>query len=122
MKFWKILNNQIEQTIPDWRDKFLSYKDLKKQLKLIAPAKDASAGDNPPRKRPRLQHAGDGQVEGEGEVAKEVNDFLKLLELEIEKFNAFVEKEEEYIIKWKVIVIDRHANCVYMVFEIWNII
>ncbi|XP_020960821.1 SPX domain-containing protein 2 isoform X1 [Arachis ipaensis] len=100
MKFWKILNNQIEQTLPDWRDKFLSYKDLKKQLKLIAPAKDAD--NNPPTKRPRLD--GDGAAEDgeQEEVAKEVNDFLKLLELEIEKFNAFfVEKEEEYIIKWK---------------------
>ncbi|XP_061376401.1 SPX domain-containing protein 2-like isoform X2 [Gastrolobium bilobum] len=92
MKFWKILSNQIEQTLPDWRDKFLSYKDLKKQLKLITPKpKDPSS------KRRRLDDA-----EAEGEVTKEVNDFLKLLELEIDKFNAFfVENEEEYIIKWK---------------------
>ncbi|KAK7260886.1 hypothetical protein RIF29_27185 [Crotalaria pallida] len=90
MKFWKILSNQIEQTLPDWRDKFLSYKDLKKQLKLIAP-KDP---DHPPGKRPRL--------DGDAEVSKEVKDFLKLLEVEIDKFNGFfVEKEEEYIIKWK---------------------
>ncbi|KAI9106713.1 hypothetical protein K1719_022241 [Acacia pycnantha] len=37
MKFWKILSNLIEQTLPNWPDKFLSYKDLKKQLKLICP-------------------------------------------------------------------------------------
>lgn len=98
MKFWKILSNQIEQTLPDWRDKFLSYKDLKKQLKLIAP-KDA---ENPPGKKPRLDPSGDG----DGEVTKEVKDFLKLLEVEIDKFNGFfVEKEEEYIIKWKVTII-----------------
>ncbi|KAJ1404858.1 SPX domain [Sesbania bispinosa] len=77
---------EIEQTLPDWRDQFLSYKDLKKQLKLIAP-KDPSSE----RRR-----------SDEGEVTKEVNDFLRLLELEIEKFNAFfVEKEEEYVITWK---------------------
>ena len=95
MKFWKILSNEIEQTLPDWRDKFLSYKDLKKQLKLICPKE----GENLPSKRPRL----DGGDSSEAEVSKEVNDFLKLLEVEIEKFNSFfVEKEEEYVIKWKV--------------------
>ncbi|GAU15099.1 hypothetical protein TSUD_08370 [Trifolium subterraneum] len=95
MKFWKILNNQIEQTLPDWRDKFLSYKDLKKQLKLIDP-KDSSSSS----KRRRLDD--DGATNADGEVTKEVNDFLKLLEDEIEKFNGFfVEKEEEYVIKWK---------------------
>lgn len=94
MKFWKILSNQIEQTLPDWRDKFLSYKDLKKQLKLIVPKDDSSSS-----KRRRLDD--DGVMEGE--VSKEVNDFLRLLEVEIEKFNGFfVEKEEEYVIKWKV--------------------
>lgn len=94
MKFWKILNNQIEQTLPDWRDKFLSYKDLKKQLKLIVPKEiDSSCS-----KRRRLDDDGGA----EGEVTKEVNDFLRLLEVEIEKFNGFfVEKEEEYVIKWK---------------------
>lgn len=96
MKFWKILSNQIEQTLPDWRDKFLSYKDLKKQLKLIAP-KDSSSSSS--SKRRRLDDDG----VADGEVTKEVNDFLRLLEVEIEKFNAFfVEKEEEYVIKWKV--------------------
>lgn len=95
MKFWKILNNQIEQTLPDWRDKFLSYKDLKKQLKLIVPKEiDSSCS-----KRRRLDDDGGA----EGEVTKEVKDFLRLLEVEIEKFNGFfVEKEEEYVIKWKV--------------------
>ncbi|XP_028779306.1 SPX domain-containing protein 1 [Neltuma alba] len=90
MKFWKILSSLIEQTLPDWQDKFLSYKDLKKQLKLICP-KD---GDVPSTKRPKL--------DGEAELTKEVNDFLKLLEVEIDKFNSFfVEKEEEYVIKLK---------------------
>lgn len=102
MKFWKSLSNLIEETLPDWRDKFLSYKDLKQQLKLIYP-KD---GDNPAPKRPRLSDGGDSvapENNEEAEVAKEVNDFVRLLEEEIEKFNAFfVDKEEEYVIKWKV--------------------
>lgn len=85
MKFWKILKSQIEQTLPEWRDQFLSYKDLKKQLKVMCP-KDALTP-------PRLD-------------ADELNHFLGLLELEIDKFNGFfVDKEEEYIIKWKVTII-----------------
>ncbi|KAG4389317.1 hypothetical protein AAZX31_06G066200 [Glycine max] len=91
MKFWKILKSQIEQTLPEWRDQFLSYKDLKKQLKVMCP-KDALTP-------PRLD-------------ADELNHFLRLLELEIDKFNAFfVDKEEEYIIKWKELQ-DRVARAI----------
>ncbi|BFG18881.1 hypothetical protein CerSpe_051550 [Prunus speciosa] len=109
MKFSKSLGILIEEALPEWRDKFLSYKDLKKQLKLIYP-KD---GDKPPNKRPRLADTDDaddrtdgGDIAGEGgegaEVSKEVIDFVRLLENEMEKFNAFFEeKEEEYVIRWK---------------------
>lgn len=75
----------IEQTLPEWKDKFLSYKDLKKQLKLIYP-----------NKRQR--------VDDDGINRKEINDFVVLLEEEIEKFNSFfIEKEEDYIIQLKVL-------------------
>ena len=97
MKFWKSLSNLMEETLPDWRDKFLSYKDLKKQLKLIYPKE----GDKPLNKRPRLD---DDQMDS-GEVEKEVIDFVRVLEDEMEKFNSFiVEKEEDYVIKWKVYI------------------
>ncbi|CAI0542914.1 unnamed protein product [Linum tenue] len=73
MKFGKSLSTQIDETLPEWRDKFLSYKELKKKLKLIEP----------------------------NNRAEEI-DFIKLLEDELEKFNSFfVEKEEEYIIRLK---------------------
>jgi SPX domain protein involved in polyphosphate accumulation len=36
MKFGKSLSGQIVETLPEWRDKFLSYKDLKKRLKLFS--------------------------------------------------------------------------------------
>lgn len=89
MKFWKILKSHIEETLPEWQDKFLCYKDLKKELKLIYPQ------DARPMKRQRLNN---------DEVTKEVNDFVKLLEEEIDKFNSFfVEKEEDYIIHLKVL-------------------
>ncbi|KAF5748192.1 SPX domain-containing protein 1-like [Tripterygium wilfordii] len=105
MKFWKSLSLLIEDTLPDWRDKFLSYKDLKKQLKLIHLNKDGEK--NNPNKRPRLDPTDGGDwastAGDNGElVTQEVNDFVKVLEDEIKKFNAFfVEKEEDYVIKLK---------------------
>ncbi|CAK9177204.1 unnamed protein product [Ilex paraguariensis] len=102
MKFGKSLSNQIEETLPEWRDKFLSYKELKKRLKLIEP-KDADVRAS---KRPRLaKAAGFGEC-SEGrekvEMTEEETEFIRLLEDELEKFNSFfVEKEEEYIITLK---------------------
>lgn len=100
MKFGKSLSNQIEETLPEWRDKFLSYKELKKKLKLIEP----KSGDRP-MKRQRLDASGDAADAGDKDgMSKEEIDFIRLLEDELEKFNFFfVEKEEEYIITLKVI-------------------
>ncbi|KAG7602900.1 SPX domain-containing protein 1 [Arabidopsis thaliana] len=90
MKFGKSLSNQIEQTLPEWQDKFLSYKELKKRLKLIG-----SKTADRPVKRLRLDEFSVG-------ISKEEIDFIQLLEDELEKFNNFfVEKEEEYIIRLK---------------------
>ncbi|XP_074273956.1 SPX domain-containing protein 1 [Silene latifolia] len=109
MKFGKSLSNQIEETLPEWRDKFLSYKDLKKKLKLIVPKNNVNNNNNNininndniednvndrPIKRQRIDCE-------EGMTKEEVN-FLRLLEDELEKFNTFfVEQEEEYIIRLK---------------------
>lgn len=94
MKFGKSLSNQIEQTLPEWRDKFLSYKDLKKRLKLIG----SKTGEDRPVKRLRLDSS-----EYSVGMSKEEISFIQLLEDELEKFNNFfVEKEEEYIIRLKV--------------------
>ncbi|XP_056162518.1 SPX domain-containing protein 1-like [Syzygium oleosum] len=118
MKFGKSLSIQIEETLPEWREKFLSYKELKKRLKLI----DPKGGGDRPAKRPRLDEpppapaappsssssAGGAEpapaaAGGAGEgMTNEVVEFIRLLEDELEKFNSFfVEKEEEYIIKLK---------------------
>lgn len=97
MKFGKSLSNQIDETLPEWRDKFLSYKELKKRLKLINPSVAAVDDSSRPEKRRRLS-AGEN-------MSDEEIDFLNLLEDELEKFNSFfVEKEEEYIIRLKVII------------------
>lgn len=111
MKFGKSLSNQIEETLPEWRDKFLSYKELKKRLKLIEPNK---GGGDRPNKRLRLDTAVDCTDDGDNNysnnnskesMTKEEIDFIRLLEDELEKFNSFfVEKEEEYIIRLKVFI------------------
>ncbi|KAJ8528180.1 hypothetical protein K7X08_021872 [Anisodus acutangulus] len=94
MKFGKSLSNQIEETLPEWRDKFLSYKELKKKLKLIEPKRSQDSDDVRESKRIKL-------AEKEPMTEAEV-EFVNLLEDELEKFNSFfVEKEEEYIIRLK---------------------
>ncbi|OAY76436.1 SPX domain-containing protein 5 [Ananas comosus] len=71
MKFGKWLKRQIEESPPQWRDKFISYKDLKKLVRLISA----------------------NQPEAEEE-------FVSLLDAEIDKFNTFfIEQEEDFIIR-----------------------
>ncbi|VAI77928.1 unnamed protein product [Triticum turgidum subsp. durum] len=100
MKFGKSLSSQIVETLPEWRDKFLSYKDLKKRLKLIGLGAD---GEERQAKRARVSDpAGDGGDEAAAAMTPEEADFMRLLEAELDKFNSFfVEKEEEYIIRQK---------------------
>uniref|UniRef100_A0A1J3EMX8 SPX domain-containing protein 2 n=1 Tax=Noccaea caerulescens TaxID=107243 RepID=A0A1J3EMX8_NOCCA len=98
MKFGKSLSNQIEETLPEWQDKFLSYKDLKKKLKLMEPR----GGKNRPNKRSRSDPNSADAADPTAGMTKEEIDFIRLLEDELEKFNCFfVEKEEEYIIRLK---------------------
>ncbi|CAM0910107.1 unnamed protein product [Alopecurus aequalis] len=102
MKFGKSLSSQIVETLPEWRDKFLSYKDLKKRLKLIGIGAD---GEERQPKRARVsESAGDGDEAAAAAAAMtpEEAEFMRLLEAELDKFNSFfVEKEEEYIIRQK---------------------
>ncbi|KAJ1687280.1 hypothetical protein LUZ63_018670 [Rhynchospora breviuscula] len=73
MKFGKRLKKQIDDTIPEWRDKFLSYKDLKKLVRFISAAHPSTKAEA---------------------------QFVELLNSEVEKFNSFfIEQEEEFIIR-----------------------
>ncbi|KAL3646032.1 hypothetical protein CASFOL_011212 [Castilleja foliolosa] len=107
MKFWKILRKLLDEMFPDWQDKFISYKDLKKDLNSISPVvestKDVAVDDDGERPS-KLRRLGDDRL-GEGNnVTKEMKDFVKLLEAEIKKFNGFfMDQEEEYIIKLKLL-------------------
>jgi len=83
MKFGKRLKQQVQETLPDWRDKFLSYKELKKLVRLISSA--------PPF------------LNGSSEYGKSEAEFVRLLDCEIDKFNAFfMEQEEDFIIRHEV--------------------
>ncbi|XP_030962367.1 SPX domain-containing protein 3-like [Quercus lobata] len=82
MKFGKRLKQQIQETLPGWRDKFLSYKELKKLVRSISSA-------------PTL-------VNGSFEYGRAEEEFVYLLNNEIEKFNAFfMEQEEDFVIRNK---------------------
>ncbi|URD74686.1 SPX domain-containing protein [Musa troglodytarum] len=73
MKFGKRLKRQIDESLPEWRDKFLCYKDLKKLVKLISAPQPSSKAEA---------------------------EFICLLNSEIDKFNDFfVDQEEEFIIR-----------------------
>lgn len=77
MKFSKRYIDDINEKQPEWRDKFLSYKELKRLIRLI--------------------------IRDEENVEAE---FMCLLNNEIDKFNDFfIEKEEDYIIRYKVLSI-----------------
>ncbi|KAL6495384.1 SPX domain [Orobanche gracilis] len=82
MKFGKRLKRQIEQSLPEWRDKYLSYKELKKLVKLISSA-------------PKM-------AKGSLDSGKTGSGFMYLLNSEIDKFNAFfMEQEEDFVIRHK---------------------
>jgi SPX domain protein involved in polyphosphate accumulation len=102
MKFGKSLSGQIVETLPEWRDKFLSYKDLKKRLKLFSAGGGGGEGgaERQPKRPRREDSAGEPDASA---MTPEEAEFMQLLEAELDKFNSFfVEKEEEYIIRQKV--------------------
>ncbi|PKI48428.1 hypothetical protein CRG98_031180, partial [Punica granatum] len=99
MKFRKKFSKSTDEILPDWRDKYLDYKDLKKRLKLICPDKDVET-----KKRPRVDLEATVCGDCKDETAKKVSAFEEKLEAEVYKFNWFImENEEEYIIKWEVL-------------------
>ncbi|CAN6305302.1 unnamed protein product [Urochloa humidicola] len=80
MKFGKRLKKQVEESLPEWRDNFLAYKRLKRMVRLVPAGSSAAA----PRRRA-------------AEAA-----FLRLLDGEVDRFNAFfLEQEEDFVIRHK---------------------
>ncbi|XAR71259.1 hypothetical protein NMG60_11028440 [Bertholletia excelsa] len=95
MKFGKEFRTHLEKTLPEWRDKFLCYKVLKKLLKRIPAAVDPPADD---------AYATDGLADRPDTTLPNLADlqnwFVGILGEELDKFNDFyVDKEEEFVIR-----------------------
>ncbi|KAL4202742.1 hypothetical protein AMTRI_Chr02g222670 [Amborella trichopoda] len=123
MKFGKEFKTHLEETIPEWRDKFLSYKPLKKLLKQASAGEVHSRADDFGANR-EIVGLGDRRI-GSSEsvnggfqcvypsrIVAEIGEnggrpwaiqedwFVKLLDEELDKFNDFyVDKEEEFVIR-----------------------
>ncbi|KAK6155073.1 hypothetical protein DH2020_009321 [Rehmannia glutinosa] len=89
MKFGKEFRIHLEKTLPEWRDKFLCYKLLKKLLKRYP----ASVAVNLPP-----------DVHAAAPLPALQEWFVAILYEELEKFNDFyVEKEEDFIIRFQAL-------------------
>ncbi|XP_059641642.1 SPX domain-containing protein 4 isoform X2 [Cornus florida] len=103
MKFGKEFRTHLEETLPQWRDKFLCYKLLKKLLKHIPVTVDDSLLHHRPADDADASAAVDGVDHPDGTLPclVDLQDwFIKILSDELEKFNDFyVDKEEEFVIR-----------------------
>ncbi|WVZ58787.1 hypothetical protein U9M48_009017 [Paspalum notatum var. saurae] len=89
MKFGKRLQKQVEESLPEWRDKFLAYKRLKRLLRLVVSSTAAASSSSSPRRISGIA----------GAVAAEAA-FVRLLDAEVDRFNAFfMEQEEDFVIR-----------------------
>lgn len=91
----------MEETIPEWRDKFLCYKLLKKLLKLLPTA----AVDALPPPFNFHQRLSDGGWPRASRPLGDLQDwFVGILNDELDKLNDFyVDKEEDFIIRFQVL-------------------
>lgn len=98
MKFGKEFKTHLEETIPEWRDKFLCYKPLKKLLKHHLPSATNNNNNNTvPITLHLLQQPPSPQLVQAW--------FVRILNEELEKFNDFyVDKEEEFVIRFQVLL------------------
>lgn len=120
MKFGKEFRIHLEETLPEWRDKFLCYKPLKMLLKRF-PA-TATAVDSLPPNLAFLLHpnhqlpAGTRDDHGNPQLVDLQGWFVRILNEELEKFNDFyIDKEEEFVIRFQVqMFLHVYNMCVYV--------
>lgn len=105
MKFGKEFHIHLEETLPEWRDKFLCYKPLKKLLKRFPNRSNDSSitSANQVQPPPRTQDVVGGSDPRDNMSLAEFQEwFVRLLNEELEKFNDFyVDKEEEFVIRFQ---------------------
>ncbi|XP_022774515.1 SPX domain-containing protein 4 [Durio zibethinus] len=106
MKFGKEFKTHLEETLPEWRDKFLCYKPLKKLLKNI-PSIPSIHPHLPHHQRPVFADTTNTSVTAvdhdHQQPSVDLQDwFVRILNEELEKFNDFyVDKEEEFVIRFQ---------------------
>ncbi|KAB1223013.1 SPX domain-containing protein 4 [Morella rubra] len=100
MKFGKEFKTHLEETLPEWRDKFLCYKPLKKILKQHFPNPTTTPDPNLHQNQHNNPNT-DGPV-SHATVADLQEWFIRILNEELDKFNDFyVDKEEEFVIRFQ---------------------
>lgn len=112
MKFGKEFRTHLEETIPEWRDKFLCYKPLKKLLKQVPSTPGAPLNNHadhfqrPIESKPADVDGRRDHPEPAGHTPLELQDwFIGILNEELKKLNDFyMDKEEEFVIKFQVLL------------------
>lgn len=119
MKFGKEFKTHLEQTLPEWRDKFLCYKPLKKLLKHYPnlpstlypiPTNHSLNFLLPPLHPPPVSFDDLTEAAPCETAAPSLADlqdwFVRILNEELEKLNDFyVDKEEEFVIRFQVLLL-----------------
>ena len=136
MKFGKEFKTHLEQTLPEWRDKFLCYKPLKKLIKhypnlpstidpiptnyslnFVLPPLQQPVSFDDPSDSTSFESVRDRCETGEGSLVDLQDWFLKILNEELEKLNDFyVDKEEEFVIRFQVLCFLFYFLCFWRLF------
>ncbi|XP_031254135.1 SPX domain-containing protein 4 [Pistacia vera] len=107
MKFGKEFRTHLEETLPEWRDKFLCYKPLKKLLKDFPSSSDFAQAPPPPATSTTTsvdhhRHHHDHHDDVPPSLLHLQHGFVRILTEELEKFNDFyVDKEEDFVIRFQ---------------------
>ncbi|KAJ0043568.1 hypothetical protein Pint_19186 [Pistacia integerrima] len=107
MKFGKEFRTHLEETLPEWRDKFLCYKPLKKLLKDFPSSSDFPQAPPPPATSTTTsvdhhRHHHDHHDDVPPSLLHLQHGFVRILTEELEKFNDFyVDKEEDFVIRFQ---------------------
>ncbi|CAA6668832.1 unnamed protein product [Spirodela intermedia] len=102
MKFGKEFRIHLEETLPEWRDKFLCYKPSRSSSSPSRPRSSSAPRARRPRGRRRRQPVGAsaGRTGLSRPPAAVEEWFVGILNDELDKFNDFyVDKEEEFVIR-----------------------
>lgn len=106
MKFGKEFGIHLEQTLPEWKDKYLCYKPLKKLLKNLPPIPTVEDVEDHPQPSPNRNPTAVNSDGNPPPLPPHLADiqqwFVRILNEELDKFNDFyVDKEEEFVIRFQ---------------------